>query len=183
MSEVEIPRRRTADHPLNVPTRYERATQLTLGKRLRAVPVLGTLCGIRVVVEQVEGQGPKLPCKPFELLQLTGARLPTSPHRVVVVPVQLLGLKREPGPAAGLVSHCNEEVGTAPTLGMFRSRAEPKTPGALVWKHVQHKQISQRFFAEAGPKLVGETQRGPSALSDAFGGSHVHYQDEEEGSF
>ncbi len=78
------------------------------------------------------------------------------------------------------MSHGNEEVGAAPTFDMFRSRAEPKAPGTLVWKHIQHKQLGQRFFAETAPELFGATECGPSPLSDAFGRSHVHYQDEEE---
>jgi len=65
-------------------------------------------------------------------------------------------------------------------LGMFRSRGEPKAPGALVWKHVHHEQIGQRFFAETDPKLLRTTERGPSALSDVFGRSHVQHQDEGE---
>jgi hypothetical protein len=78
------------------------------------------------------------------------------------------------------MSHGNEEVGAAPTLVTFGRWDEPKAPGALVWKHVQHKQIGQRFFAETGPKPFGTTERGPSALSDAFGRSHVHFKDEGE---
>ncbi|MDD9998067.1 MAG: hypothetical protein OXQ89_10020 [Rhodospirillaceae bacterium] len=98
----------------------------------------------------------------------------------VVVGVQLLGLKRESGPAPRLMSHGNEEVSAAPALVEFRSRAEPKAPGALVWKHVQHKQVSQGFLAETSSELFGETERGPSALSDAFSGSHGNHQDEGE---
>lgn len=67
----------------------------------------------------------------------------------------------------------NEEVGAAPVLLMFRSRAEPKAPRTLVWKHVQYKQVGQRFLAESCPKLVGTTERGPSALSEAFGRSQL----------
>jgi hypothetical protein len=154
---------------------------LTLVERLLAtIPVLGTLCGARVVVEQVEGQGVKLTRKLFELLQLIEGLGHPVQHPVSVVGVQLLGLKRESGPAPGLMSHGNEEVGAAPTFVEFRSRAEPKAPCALVWKHVQHEQVGQRFFAETSPKLFGETERRPSAISDAFSGSHGHHQDEGE---
>ena len=60
-------------------------------------------------------------------------------------------------------------------LLMFRNRAEPKALGTFVWKHVQHQQIGQCLFAETSPKLFGETERGPSALSDAFGRSQLQF--------
>ena len=177
VSRVETPRKTTEDAP-NVPTRDKRAPQLTLIKGQLAVPVVRTLCDLGVVVEQVEGQRVILARELFELSQLFAGFCHPVQHLVPVVRAQLLGLNRQAGPATGGIPYEDEEVGTPPMLLMFRSLVERKAPSVAVCKHVQHKEIGQRFFAETGPEVLGKKQRRPCAVRDAFSRSHVRCQED-----